>query len=83
MISEIRSVKMAFYNNTYPLPNWLLCIDEVSNGHFKVSLTDQHKRRVELSCPDGELSANVQECIDWAKNIEASSFRKTGDRIHE
>ena len=57
---------MKFYNNTYPLPSWLLRVDAVSNGHFAVSLTDQRERRVELNCTDGEVPTKVRECIDWA-----------------
>ena len=72
---------MEFYNNTYPLPNWLLRIDEVSNGHFVVSLTDQRKRRVELNCTDCEVPAKVQECIEWAKKINADE--RIGSSSHE
>ena len=64
-------MKIEFDHNTYPLPNWLLRIDEVSNGYFVVSLTDQRKRRVELGCTDGEVPAKVQECVEWAKKIDA------------
>jgi hypothetical protein len=59
---------MEFLDNIYPLPGWLLRIAESSNGHFTVSLTDESKRSIELTCTDVELPVKVRECIDWAKN---------------
>ena len=49
---------MAYFDNTYPLLSWLLRIAEISNGYYTVLLTDESKRRVELSCSDAELPLN-------------------------
>ena len=68
---------MEFHDNTYPLPNWLLRINEASNGHFIVSLTDHRKRRIELTCTDGEVFAKVQQCIEWAKQTNADERIRT------
>ncbi len=61
---------MNFHDNTYPIPGWLLRINEVSNGHLIVSLTDRNNRRIELSGDADEVIAMVDECIDWAKALE-------------
>ena len=60
-------------DNTYPYAGWLLRIAEVSNGHFAVSLTDDSKRRVALTCADAELPMKVQQCIVWAQQIDADN----------
>ena len=62
---------MVYFDSTYPMFGWPLRIAEISNGHYTVLLTDESKRRVELSCSDAELPVTVQKCIDWAEKIKA------------
>ena len=62
---------MVYFDNMYPLLGWFLRIAEISSGHYTVLLTDESKRRVELSCADAELPVTVQECINWAEKIKA------------
>ena len=62
---------MEFADNTYPLPGWLLRITEIFNGYFTILLADESKRSIEFACADAELPVKVQECIDWAKQLNA------------
>ncbi|WP_310392288.1 hypothetical protein [Hymenobacter sp.] len=62
---------MDFYDKTYPIPGWLLRIDESSNDAYRVSLTDQNHRRVELCCSGHDLPTKVQECVEWAEKLNA------------
>ncbi|MCB9261332.1 MAG: hypothetical protein H6607_02995 [Flavobacteriales bacterium] len=54
--------------NTKSLPGWTTKIDEISNGVFKVTLTDKFGRKAELV--DNATDNTIDKAISYAFDIE-------------
>lgn len=67
---------MDYSDNSTPVPGWTMRINEVSSGHFVLSLTDRNNRRVEINCADHEVETEAQECVAWAREIDEKDRAK-------
>lgn len=54
--------------NTNSLPGWTTKIDEISNGVFKVTLTDRFGRKAEVV--DNATDETIEKAISYAFDIE-------------
>jgi len=59
--------------NQKPIPGWNLQIDEVSNGVFKVTLTDAYGRIAEII--DSATDETIEKAIGYAFEIEKQISR--------
>ena len=56
------------------IPGWTICIDEISNGVFKVTLTDNFGRKAEIV--DVAAETTIDKAKDYAFNIEKKISKK-------
>lgn len=54
--------------NNNSIPGWTINIDEISNGVFKVTLTDGYERKAEII--DNAIDETIERAIGYAFDIE-------------